>query len=80
MGTGSESYPGQIAELNKLLENHPVKWMIWEGTPIKPAVDILEAKGIQNVVFDPCGKVPFDSDFLMGMQQNVSNLELVFRQ
>lgn len=72
--------PGQIAELNKLLENHPVKWMIWEGTPIKPAVDILEAKGIQNVVFDPCGKVPFDSDFLMVMQQNVSNLELVFRQ
>jgi len=71
--------PGQIAELNKLLENHPAKWMIWEATPIKSAVDVLEAKDIQNVVFDPCGKMPFDSDFLTVMQQNVSNLELVFR-
>lgn len=71
--------PGQVAELNKLLENHPAKWMIWEATPIKSAVDVLEAKGIQNVVFDPCGKMPFDSDFLTVMQQNVSNLELVFR-
>jgi zinc transport system substrate-binding protein len=71
--------PGQVAELNKLLEDHPAKWMVWEATPIKSAVDVLEAKGIQNVVFDPCGNVPFDSDFLTVMQQNVSNLELVFR-
>ena len=71
--------PGQVAELNKLLENHPAKWMIWEATPIKSAVDVLEAKGIQSVVFDPCGKIPFDSDFLTVMQQNVSNLELLFR-
>jgi len=71
--------PGQVTELNKLLENHLAKWMIWEATPIKSAVDVLEAKGIQNVVFDPCGKMPFDSDFLTVMQQNVSNFELVFR-
>ena len=53
--------------------------MIWEATPIKPAVDVLEAKGIQNVVFDPCGNVPPDGNFLAVMQQNVANLESVFR-
>jgi zinc transport system substrate-binding protein len=72
--------PDQIAELNQLLDNHPAKWMILEATPIKSAVDVLEVKGIQNVVFDPCGKMPFDSNFLTVMQQNVSNLELVFQQ
>ena len=72
--------PGQVAELNKLLENHAAKWMIWEAIPIKSVVEVLEAKGIQNVVFDPCGNEPLDSDFLTVMQQNVSNLELVFRQ
>ena len=71
--------PGQVAELNKLLENHPVKWMIWEATPIKPALDVLEAKGIQNVIFDPYGNMHLDSDFLTVMHQNVTNIETVFR-
>ena len=53
--------------------------MIWEGTPIKSAMDVLEEMGIHNAVFDPCGNVPLDGDFLTVMQQNVSNLELVFR-
>ena len=71
--------PGQIAELNMLLENHPAKWMIWEAKPIKSAVDVLEAMGIQSVVFDPCGNVPSEGDFLSVMQHNVTNIETVFR-
>ena len=53
--------------------------MIWEGDPIKSAVDVLEAMDIQSAVFDPCGNVPTEGDFLTVMQQNVDNLEPVFR-
>ena len=49
------------------------------GTPIKSAVDVLEAMGIQSVVFDPCGNVPSEGDFLSVMQHNVTNIETVFR-
>jgi zinc transport system substrate-binding protein len=60
------------------MELHPAQWMLWEGKPIKPAVDVLEAIGIQSVVFDPCGSAPSEGDFLSVMQQNVKNLEVVF--
>jgi len=71
--------PSQIAELNKIYETHQAKWMIWEGAPIKSAVNVLERMGIQSAVFDPCGNVPLDGDFLSVMRQNIANLEPVFR-
>ena len=74
-----DATPGQVAELNKLLENHTAKWMIWENTPIKSAVDVLEAMGIKSVVFNPCENVPLEGDFLSVLKDNVTNLELVFR-
>jgi len=70
--------PGQVAELNKLLESHPANWMIWENTPIKSAVDVLEAMGIKSVVFNPCGNVPPEGDLLSVMKDNVTKFELVF--
>jgi len=33
-----------------------------------------------SAVFDPCGNVPAEGDFLSVMQQNVMNLEAVFRE
>ena len=74
-----EPIPSQIAELNKLMETHSAKWMIWEGPPIKPAMDKLRVMGIQSAVFDPCGNEPSEGDFLSVMQRNVSNLEPIFR-
>lgn len=53
--------------------------MIWEGIPVKPAVEILDAMDIQSTIFNPCGNVPVEGDFLSVMQNNVTNLELVFR-
>jgi zinc transport system substrate-binding protein len=69
----------KTAELKKLLTNHQTKWMIWKGAPIKFSVDILKVMGIQSAVFDPCGNVPTEGDFLSVMQQNVNNLEPLFR-
>ena len=74
-----EPSPGQIVELNKLMQIHPAQWMIWEGPPITPAKEKLNAMGIQSAVFDPCGNVPPEGDFLSVMQRNVSNLEPIFR-
>ena len=72
--------PGQVAKLNKLLANHPAKWMIWEGAPGVAAVEKLNTMGVQSAVFDPCGNVPTEGDFLSVMQQNVMNLEAAFRE
>jgi len=74
-----EPTPGQFAELNKLMEINPARWMIWEGPPIKSAVEKLKAMGVQSAVFDPCGNVPPEGDFLSVMQRNLANLEPIFR-
>ena len=71
--------PSKIAELSRILGAHQAKWMIWEGEPIKSAMNVLEAVDIQSAVFDPCGNVPPGGDFLTVMQQNLANLEPVFR-
>jgi zinc transport system substrate-binding protein len=70
----------QMLELNSILKDHPAKWRIWEGEPIKESVDRLKAIGIQSVVFDPCGNMPGQGDFMSVMRQNVENLKKVFPQ
>jgi zinc transport system substrate-binding protein len=69
----------QLAELRAILKEHPAKWMIWEGEPIKEPVEKLKSLGIQSLVFDPCGNVPDQGDFISVMRQNVENLKLAFQ-
>ena len=69
---------GQWVNLQKLMKAHPAKWMIWEGDPLKESVEKLKTIGIQSLVFDPCGNVPSDGDFLDTMKQNVKNLSTAF--
>jgi zinc transport system substrate-binding protein len=68
----------QWAELQSILRGHPAKWMIWEGKPMQASVDKLESAGIKSLVFDPCGNVPDQGDFLGVMRQNVENLRAAF--
>jgi zinc transport system substrate-binding protein len=68
----------QWAELKALLENHPARWMVWEGKPMQASVDKLKSTGLGSLVFDPCGNVPDQGDFLSVMQQNVENLRAAF--
>jgi len=70
--------PTQLKELEKILKNHPAKWMIWEGDPNPPSVVLLQKLGVKSLVFDPAGNVPVKGDFLSVMQQNVENLKLAF--
>ena len=72
--TGDE----QWLELNKILKYHPAKWMIWEGDPLKAAIEKLKGLQIDSIVFNPCGNVPAQGDFLTVMRQNIENLKLAF--
>jgi len=69
----------QWAELQTILKSFPAKWMIWEGNPIKEPVAKLKSMGINSLIFDPCGNVPDQGDFLSVMWKNVENLKPAFR-
>jgi zinc transport system substrate-binding protein len=68
----------QWQDLSNLLANHPARWMIWEGSPLKESAQRLKAIGVDSLVFDPCGNIPDQGDFLSVMRQNVENLKPVF--
>ena len=76
-----DKVPGdqQWMGLNAILKQHPAKWMIWEGEPVQASVDRLKTHGIDSFVFDPCGNVPEQGDFLTIMHQNVENLRSAFQ-
>jgi zinc transport system substrate-binding protein len=67
-------------ELTDLLVSHPAKWMIWEGAPLPGTARKLERLDVKSTVFDPCGNVPQEGDYLSIMRQNASNLALAFPQ
>ncbi len=68
----------QLLELRNILKDHPAKWVIWEGEPVKESVEKLKVMGIESLVFDPCANMPDNGDFLQVMRQNVENLKLAF--
>jgi len=70
----------QMMDLNRILKEHPAKWMIWEGKPLQESVERLQAIGLDSLVFDPCGNTPHQGDFLSVMRQNVDNLKLAFKK
>ncbi len=63
------------AELKELLAGHPAKWMLWEGDSDAETVAKLKDLGLGSVVFDPCGTVPAEGDFLSMMRKNVDELQ-----
>ena len=68
----------QWSELRAMLKKHPAKWMIWEGKPMKESAERLKAIGVNSLVFDPCGNIPDQGDFMTVMRQDVENLKSVF--
>lgn len=70
----------QWAELKRLLQEHQARWMIWEKQPMADTVTRLETLEVNSLVFDPCGNVPDQGDFLRVMRQNLKNLEQAFKK
>ncbi len=76
--SGRRATGKQWFELKAILKDHPAKWLIWDGSPEKETAEKLKSMGIGSVVFDPCGNVPADGDFLRVMRRNVENLKGIF--
>jgi zinc transport system substrate-binding protein len=69
----------QLVELQKIIDEHPAKWMIWEGEPDPRSVNILKTLGVDSLVFDPCGNKPEEGDFMTVMRRNIDNLSEAFK-
>lgn len=65
----------QWVAVKELLKGHPAKWMVWESDPNPRTIERLKSIGVESLVFDPCGNVPSQGDFLSVMRRNVTNLE-----
>ena len=53
--------------------------MIWEASPASQIVEKLKSLGVGCIVFEPCGNVPGQGDYLDAMQRNISNLKVIVR-
>ena len=69
----------QLVELQKILNDHPARWMIWEGEPVPKSVDELKTISVDSLVFDPCSNSPDRGDFMSVMQRNIDNLSKAFK-
>jgi len=61
--------------LEEVLQSHPAKWMVWEGEPLDETVGRLVERGVDSIVFDPCGNRPSEGDYLSIMAANAVALE-----
>jgi zinc transport system substrate-binding protein len=64
-------------ELKTLLASHPARRMLWEKEPLPDTTTRLEALGVKSIVYDPCGNVPGEGDWLEVMRANVDRLARV---
>jgi zinc transport system substrate-binding protein len=62
-------------DLKKELKRRPADWMLWEGEPLPATTKKLRELGIEPIVFDPCGNVPSEGDYLSVMRANFANLQ-----
>jgi zinc transport system substrate-binding protein len=66
--------------LTTLLEDHPARWMIWEGPPDVATRERLLELGVRSIVFDPASNAPESGDFMTVMSRNAARLETAFTE
>ncbi len=66
-----------VADLKRILKDHPAAWMIWEGEPASESVGLLKGIGVESVIVDPAGNRPDQGDWLSVMKRNIDNLRAV---
>jgi zinc transport system substrate-binding protein len=68
----------QWQDLERLVAEHPARWIIWEVSPRQDVAARLAARGIESVVFDPCATAPEQGDYMSVMRTNRDALRRVF--
>lgn len=63
------------SRFDELIADHVAKVMLWEALPNAAIRDALDRRGVGVVVFDPCGNVPDEGDYLSVMRRNASRLD-----
>jgi zinc transport system substrate-binding protein len=63
--------------LDDLIQERPVRWMIWEDRPLDATVERLRSPGIESVVLAPCANTPRDGDYLEIMQRGITALKRI---
>jgi len=66
---------GEWEVLKGTIKEHPAKWMIWEGEPLPETARQLREAGVEPTLFDPCGNVPEEGDYLTVMRANFGRLK-----
>ena len=69
----------QWTGLERILKEHPARWMIWESEPHPQSVKRLRGMGVESIVFNPAANRSEAGDFLSVMRQNVTHLQRVFK-
>lgn len=65
--------------LKQTLQEHPAKWMLWEGEPNPQSVKRLRDMGVESIVFNPSGNRPQEGNFLSVMRHNLNNLQRAYK-
>lgn len=71
---GEEPTKKQWHDFDHHLDHYPSELMLWEDEPLKIISELIEIKGLNIVVFNPCGNKPDEGDFMSMMKRNIESL------
>ncbi|MCK5703951.1 MAG: zinc ABC transporter substrate-binding protein, partial [Cyclobacteriaceae bacterium] len=69
----------QWKDLQKLINEHQARVMIWEDDPIEEIKSKLDEMNIKIAVFSPCANNPEAGDFMDLMNENLNQLERMIK-
>jgi zinc transport system substrate-binding protein len=64
-------------ELELLLEEQQLRWVVWEDEPLAETAARLDEYGVEYIVFDPCSNIPASGDFMTVMAANAEAFERI---
>jgi len=71
--------PAEWRNLDRLLQEHAARWMIWEAPPSPAVASELERRGVRCAVFHTIGNRPESGDYLTVMSENIERIRPVFQ-
>ncbi len=66
--------PEEWRAFDKLLNEFPARWMLWEGAPEPEIVAALDQRGVKTLMFELVANQPADGNYLSVMQENLARL------